>query len=637
VLATTPAIWHAHDHFLAAGAAAHGEVAAGDHLQTTYRLWLPGHQLEHGRAPWRDPYSFRPEASAQLNPAAWPYGLPFWPLWRAFGLVVGWNVFVLLTLAAAGLLTFVWLRQLELATGAALAGGLVFELAPYRLEQSTEHLLGPISLLLPLSLWSFERGRDGPRWWLLLSAAAIASIPLSGQVHLAMGAIPFYLGYAYVRARRDRGALTAALAATALAVAAAVLLWIFVINGSIGEGGRSLDQVRFYSADWLDFVTRHVRHGTESFVFLGWLTPLAAAAGLAILLRERIYGLASVLGLGAAVPILLALGTTTPLYEAVRFVVWPLRYPRVPERLLPIACLAMAALVAFALDWLLRAELRERRFAAGLAVLAIAVLVLDVRVTTFRPTAADEHNLAYAALRSEPPGLVLEVPVFRPGIHYGGAYLYYGTQAQRQRPQGYSTVAPVAADRVAKDLAAINCGDWPAGTEARLRRLGVGPIVFHAGLYRNNPAAPDAGAFAWRGLIQHGYRPVIGAGAVTLMARGRGEPGADPLAEPPRDAAVFCDGWRPNDGAGRALARPHASLWAYNTAGADLRLYLRSEHPGTVRIGVDGQTVDQYDVSSLAEARIPLGREGWHLVTFDLGTATRPGPHGVRVVAYTLR
>ena len=58
---------HALTAFLASGAPGHGEAAPGDHLQTGYRLWLAGHQLEHGQQPWVDPYSFRPEAE-QANP-----------------------------------------------------------------------------------------------------------------------------------------------------------------------------------------------------------------------------------------------------------------------------------------------------------------------------------------------------------------------------------------------------------------------------------------------------------------------------------------------------------------------------------------------------------------------------------------
>ncbi len=631
VLAATPAIRHAHTDFLAGGAPAHGEAAAGDHLQTAYRLWLPGHELEQARAPWRDPFSFRPEAGPELNPAAWPFGPVFWPLWRVLGIVVGWNVFVLLTLVAAGLVAFLWLRELDVGVGPAIVGGLVFEVAPYRLQQTTEHLLGPISVLLPLALWTFERGRRGSRWWLVPSVAAIASIAVSGQMHFALGAVPFYLAYAFVRTR-EVWPLAAAVTGTALAVAAGVLLWIFVIDGSIGEGGRSLRQVDRFSAEWLDFVGRTVRHGPESFVFLGWLTPLAAIAGLALLVWRKTYGLAAVLGAGAIIPVVLALGTTTPLYEAIRFVVYPLRYPRVPERLMPIACLAIAALVAFALSELAKVKLPFRipRQALVVTVIAVVVFLADLRVTTFEPTAADEGNAAYAALRDGSPGRLLEVPVFRPGIHYGGTYLYYSTQAPLERPQGYSTLAPKIADDVAKELLPINCGDWANGAEATLDRLGVEQVAFHAGLFRDNPEAPDAASFAWNALVDHGWRPVATDGAVTILRHGEGDAAAaPPAAEPPRDVAVFCDGWGPNDGNGRATTSPRASLWVYNTGGADLRLFLKPSAPGVVRIGVDGRAGFPRRFSRLGEARVLLGAEGWHIVT------VRADP-GLRVVAYAL-
>ena len=82
---------------MAGGAPGHGEAAPGDHLQTLYHLWLPGHQLEHGGAPWRDPYSFRPEASPTINFAGWPFGVAFWPLDAVLGRVRAWNAFLLLT------------------------------------------------------------------------------------------------------------------------------------------------------------------------------------------------------------------------------------------------------------------------------------------------------------------------------------------------------------------------------------------------------------------------------------------------------------------------------------------------------------------------------------------------------------
>src|SRR5207253_4530608 len=221
--ATWPAIQHARMHFLSGGAPSRGEASPGDHLQTLYHYWLVGHQLEHGHAPWRDPYSFRPEAKAQPNFSGWPYWILFWPLGAVFGLVGGWNVLQLLFYALAGLAACAWLRELGLPRGPALAGGLAFAIAPYRVEQSVGHLLGPISILLPLSLWAFERARRGSAWWLVLSGAAVASIPLSGQVHLTLGVLPFFVAYALCRTR-DRLLLVGAAVATLAAIAGGIVV-----------------------------------------------------------------------------------------------------------------------------------------------------------------------------------------------------------------------------------------------------------------------------------------------------------------------------------------------------------------------------------------------------------------------------
>jgi hypothetical protein len=175
VLATSPAVFQP-DRFLGYGVAREGRVTPGDHLQTVYNLWLPGHQLVHGEAPWLDPYSFQPEAEEHVNFAGWPFAALFGPLQAAFGTVAGWNLFVLLTYVGAGGLAALWLRELGLPRGPALVGGLAFALAPYRVAQSTGHLLGPVSMLLPLALYGVERRLA----WLAAAALASWQEPRSG-------------------------------------------------------------------------------------------------------------------------------------------------------------------------------------------------------------------------------------------------------------------------------------------------------------------------------------------------------------------------------------------------------------------------------------------------------------------------
>jgi hypothetical protein len=645
VLAAIPGIVHFGDQFLANGGPAYGEAAAGDHLQTSYHLWLFGDQIEHGRYPWRDPYQFRPESGPTINPAIWPYGIVFWPLYHVFGLVVGWNVFVLLTFVAAGLATLGWLRELGLSRWPALVGGLVFEIAPYRAMQSHGHLLGPITVLLPLSLWALERGRRGNPLWLGLSAVAVASIPLSGQVHLALGAIPLYAVYALVRlpavTRRLGVYLGGVALGVALAVGAGLLIQRTVIEGSVGARGRPLAELSSYSADWIDFLARDPRHGPESYVFLGWLTPLAAIAGLIVLVRTGRRALAILLGVAAVIPMLLALGTNTPLYRPIRAVVPGLHYARVPERLMPVACLALAALVAFALEGLLSGELLTHLALPAAAVAAVAVVLFaaDLHFEALRATAADAGNKAYEALERGPRAArLLELPVFLPDTDYGSVYQYYDTVARRVRPGGYSTTAPVIADVVARRLRPLNCGDWTAQPGRALRRLGVQEIAFHRGLFERNPAVLGPAWFAWRSLMEHGYRPWVRDGAVTILDRlhAHGPPAPAPVPEPSRDTAWLCAGWYGNDGNGRAMSSDHSLIWIY---GATARLDMRSYTRMNVRFSVDGRFRFARTVTlPVASVAVPLGRRGWHLISLDTGTLQKVNgrTEGPRVLSYVL-
>jgi len=162
-------------------------------------------------------------------------------------------------------------------------------------------------------------------------------------------------------------------------------------------------------------------------------------------LRSR--PLALVLGLGAVVPCLLALGSNLPGYG----VLWrntPLHATRVPERLLPIACLCLAALAALAIACV-ESTLSRSRLVAGVAV---ALVATDLWVPLYDPLVADERNAVYEQVKAGPPGRLLEVPPLPPDAYAGSVYLYYSMQAPRERPLGYSTSAPPEAFAVARRL-----------------------------------------------------------------------------------------------------------------------------------------------------------------------------------------
>ena len=389
----------------------------------------------------------------RVNAAGWPFAAVFGPLEALFGTVAGWNLFVLLTYVGAGGFAALWLRALGLPLGAALVGGLAFALAPYRVAQSTGHLLGPISMLLPLALYAVERRTT----W--LAAAALASIPLSGQVHLALGAIPFVLAYALARRRVREG-----LVAAGTAVTGGLVVWALTLRDTVE---RPFAEVERYSATLGDFISRDPDE-FERFVYLGWLLPLAAVVGLVVLCFRNTTSsprpLAAVLGLGAVLPCLLALGANQPGYEWL----WertPLHSTRVPERLMPIACLSLAALAAVAVGWLCVSETQGFVRARVVVAAALVLVAVDLWVPLYDPLNADEDNAVYAQVEDAPPGRLLELPVLPPDAYAGSVYLYYVMQAPRERPLGYSTSAPPAAFAAARRL------------PADARELGVSVLV----------------------------------------------------------------------------------------------------------------------------------------------------------------
>ena len=292
------------------GKRGYGEAAPGDHLQTGYKLWLVGHQLEHGRAPWRDPYSFQPEVKPRWNLAGWPFGDVYWPLQRAFGTVLAWNVFVLLGFLGAGGLAALWLRELSAAArrgargrarvrAGAVPAGAVERGAPARVDRDA-----PAAVAL--------RARAGEKGLGLVARPLGRRSRIDSRSRASSTSrsarIPFF---AALRARpRPVGG------AARRACAGGGCAWRI---GSSCEGRP----VRAAAPSPRSSTTRPTcptfsranQHELEGIVYLGWTVLPLAVAGLAVLLIARRWGLALVLGLGALVPTLLALGANLPGYE----------------------------------------------------------------------------------------------------------------------------------------------------------------------------------------------------------------------------------------------------------------------------------------------------------------------------------
>ena len=318
-------------------------------------------------------------------------------------------------------------------------------------------------------------------------------MPLSGQLHLALGVLPFMAVYAALR--YSRLASLWAWGGVLAAAAAGLIAETVIISGSTEAEGRTLAEVAFYSASPLDVLSRWRLHGPERYVYLGWLLPVLAVAGLVLLARRR-RGLAILLGLAALLPVLLALGTNLPLYETLRDVFPPLRYPRVPGRFLPLANLALAALAAVAVAAVV-ARFEGRRRAAVAAVL-LGLVAADLLVFPLRSSEADPGNARLrAAGGSGAWAGCSSCPSCQRGKgQFGSVYQYYTQQAPRERPTGYA-LAPEEAFEFTDRFNRLDCGAWLPGDREELEQLGIRFIVLHDGLYRQSrlpaPGSPGKG------------------------------------------------------------------------------------------------------------------------------------------------
>ena len=446
---------------MAEGRAGFGEAAPGDHLQTGYQLWLVGAPARARAGAVAGPVQLPARGRSRAGTSRAGRSGSSTGRSRAFGAVLGWNVFVLLGFLGAGGLTALWLRQLGLPRGASLAGGLAFALAPYLQAQwSAGHLLAWVAMLLPLALYAVERARQGSLWWLVLAGAALVSVPLSGQLHLALGVIPFFVLYALVR-------LPWAALLALPALAAGLLANALVVRDTTGAHSRSFHQVEHFSAGLSGFVSRDSEL-LEQMVYLGWSVLVLAIAGFVVLLLgaagewPRCSGSArssrSCSPSARTRPATRRCGGTSPVSStrACRSGSCPSpawRSPRSWPSPSP------------ALRW------------PGTAAIVVLVLLIDLPLSLFHATGSDQGNRVYAAVRCRAAWPNARATRLRAGEPERQRLPLLPDAGPARAPAGYTTTAPVAADTLLRALKA-NPVSVPSD-------LGITTIVAH--YKRKNP------------------------------------------------------------------------------------------------------------------------------------------------------
>jgi hypothetical protein len=151
----------------------------GDYLQMFYYLWLFKDSLVGQTPLFSNPYEFSvgPGYYTQFNTVFFPLSLAYALFAFLFGDVGGYNGLVLASYVASGLVGFALVRLYTPNIPAAVLGGLILALVPYRTGQVLGgHPNGFAAFLLPLTFYGLERAfRTVQSWPAVVAAISIAS------------------------------------------------------------------------------------------------------------------------------------------------------------------------------------------------------------------------------------------------------------------------------------------------------------------------------------------------------------------------------------------------------------------------------------------------------------------------------
>jgi hypothetical protein len=387
-------------------------------------------------------------------------GAPVW--WATRNPYATLNVVVLLSFTASFACMYFLARRLSGSRSGAVVAGVVFAYCPYVFAH-TPHIQLLVTAGLPLSMLMLDRLADAPSAGRGLGLGlALAAQTLSCAYYGIFTAL--MVGFASLllastrRLWRSR-AFWIALAAGAIA-SFALVMPVFVQYLRVQtetDFGRTLADAVLWSAKpqdyivssahahaWLLEIARRLEHWQEV-LFPGMVALVFGIAGFALPLRRRagararetalVYGLLGGLALWAS------FGPAAGLYR-VLFHLPLFSFLRAPSRFGLIVVFALAVFASFGVRALVARVPRRSRGAIAAALVAAAVLELNVLPFPW------ERGIVvpspYRALASLPYGVVAEFPFYgeRAAFPLHAQYMLLSTTHWMPLVNGYSDVIP---------------------------------------------------------------------------------------------------------------------------------------------------------------------------------------------------
>lgn len=463
-----------------------------DPAQIMYFLWLwIDALLTLDHLPWVDPYQFAATGHVSQQPFGWPLIVVFAPFYALGGPSLGYNAVFVGSFLASAFGAYLFVRELGSTRAGAAVAGIAFAFAPFRVWQAIGHFNGFLAFLLPFTLLFIERAirstdeRQARRaGW--VAGIFLLSIVGSGELHLAVFGLALSGAYALVRGwgtpRRRIRVLALPVAFTALAGFAIVIPLALLVRRAY-PSGRSSEEAARYAPRLSNLIARSTDvPNFEHYSYVGTAIAALALAGIAVALwkrdRVRVAVFFVVMAVGSSVAAVLP-GLDSPLATLVHQIVIPLRFSRVPGRVMIVAALALAFITALAID-----AIRGRRLRWSVAVLAMILVVADAPRSIYRLQYTD-----YAPYVEVPRGAsILDLPPFHPHSQFSAVYEFEIMTHPGPRTGGYNVFArPQVIDAVTSLAPLTQVPVDPCEWHRASGRIDVDHVAVHTELYGPSP------------------------------------------------------------------------------------------------------------------------------------------------------
>ncbi len=421
--------------------------------------------------------------------------------WLSGSPIVAYNVAYVGSYILAGFGMFLLVRALTGRLDAALLAGLVFELTPYRLAQST-HLQVLMNGWMPIGLWALHRYfATGDRRWMAAFAAAFALTGLSNGYYFYFFLVPVVVVSAveFARTPLPRLRVTAdfAVAALAVLVIVAPIAWVYLrlqldlgfVRTDEDLGGLSArlsDYFRVPPGGW-DWRGLLAAGGGERELFHGFVAIAFGLLGAAVV-RTRVVATYAAI---TVLAVWLSMGPAGgPLYPWLYNHLPGFNGLRVAARFSSIVVLGLAVLAGAGFAWVLARLPRGAGTAWAIAIGGIILLEGQHRAfVSDVPFAVQQSwdRVAYEWLRTSPRGATLELNIAQQDDFHPFTTTYQLAALVHRHPivNGYSGFKSALQEWLGGPASPLYEPGQLAETLTGLRAIGVRYVLLHDATFKS--------------------------------------------------------------------------------------------------------------------------------------------------------